>query len=171
LEQTKKRTVVADLKARFEGAAAVYVTDYRGSTAGEMMSLRRKLAAADAQYLVVKNTLARLAVEGTGVACLADDFTGPTAIAIATTDPAAPAKVLKQEIGSLPNVTLRCGMVESRRVEMAEIHALADLPSKEELLAKLLAVINAPASQLARMLNAPGAQVVRLLDAVGKTKA
>jgi large subunit ribosomal protein L10 len=171
LEQTKKRTVVADLKARFEGAAAVYITDYRGSTAGEMMALRRKLAAADAEYLVVKNTLARLASEGTGVACLAEDFTGPTAIAIAAKDPAAPAKVLKKEIGSLPNVTLRCGMVENRRVDTGEIHALADLPSKEELLAKLLAVINAPASQLVRMLNAPAGQVVRLLDAVGKTQA
>jgi len=171
LEQTKKRTVVANLKTRFAGAAAVYITDYRGSTAGEMMALRRKLAAANTEYLVVKNTLARLAAQGTGVACLAEDFTGPTAIAIAAKDPVAPAKVLKKELGSLPNVTLRCGMVESHRVDMAEIQALADLPSKEELLAKLLAVINAPASQLVRMLNAPGAQMVRLLDAAGKTKA
>ena len=170
MDQTTKRTVVADLKSRFEAAAAVYVTDYRGSTAGQMMSLRRKLAAADAEYLVVKNTLARIAAQGTGVACLADDFTGPTAIAIAATDPAAPAKVLKKEIASLPNVTLRCGMVENRRVELTEIHALADLPSKEELLAKLLAVINAPATQLLRLCNAPGEQVVRLLDAVRKTK-
>jgi len=60
--------------------------------------------------------------------------------------------------------------VENRRVELAEIHALADLPSKEELLAKLLALINAPATQLLQVMNAPGAQVVRLLDAVRKTK-
>jgi large subunit ribosomal protein L10 len=168
LDQTQKVAVVEELKGKFASAAAVYVTDYRGSTAAEMMRLRRKLAAADAEYLVVKNTLARLAATATGVECLKEDFIGPTALAIVSTDPAAPAKVLKEELGSLPHVELRCGMVESQRVDLDEIKALAELPSREELLAKLLSLLNAPATRLAQLLNAPGAQMVRLLDAVGK---
>ncbi len=171
MDRSEKAAVVEDLRERFSGAAAVYLTEYRGSTVEEMMGLRRKLAEAGATYRVVKNTLARRAAEGTGAACLAEDFTGPIAVAIAEADPVAPAKVLKEVTAELKNLTLRCGMVEARRVEVEEIHQLAEMPSREELLAKLLSLLNAPAQQLLSLMNAPASQVVRLIDAAAKAKA
>jgi len=163
--------MVDDLRVRFEGATAIYLTEYRGSTVEEMMGLRRKLAEAGATYRVVKNTLARRAAEGTDVACVSDDFTGPIAVAIATSDPVGPAKVLKLETKGLKNLAVRCGMVDAQRVELDEIHALAEMPSRDELLAKLLSLLNTPAQQLLSLMNAPASQMVRLLDAAAKDKA
>jgi len=171
LDRAEKAAMVDDLRVRFEGATAVYLTEYRGSTVEEMMTLRRKLAEAGATYRVVKNTLARRAAQGTRVACLSDDFTGPIAVAIAAGDPVGPAKVLKQELGGLKNLTVRCGMVEAQRVGVTQIHALAEMPSREELLAKLLCLLNTPAQQLLSLLNAPASQVVRLLNAAAKAHA
>jgi len=163
--------MVDDLRVRFEGATAVYLTEYRGSTVEEMMGLRRKLAETGATYRVVKNTLARRAATGTDVACVSDDFTGPIAVAIANGDPVGPAKVLKNEIGGLKNLKVLCGMVDAQRMELDEIHALAELPSRDELLAKLLSLLNTPAQQLLSLMNAPASQMVRLLDAAAKAKA
>jgi len=119
----------------------------------------------------VKNTLARRAAEGTDVACVSDAFRGPIAVAIVTDDPVGPAKVLKQETKGLKNLAVLCGMVDAQRVELAEILALAEMPSREELLAKLLALLNTPAQQLLSLMNAPASQMVRLIDAAAKAKA
>ena len=132
------------------------LVDYKGLNVPQVTELRRKLRASKASYIVVKNTLAKRALKGTPFAPLERYFEGTTAVAYTRTDPVALAKALTLHAKDNPAFTFRAGMVEGRVINVAGINALATLPSKEELFAKLLWVINAPAQRLVTAMNGVG---------------
>ncbi|MCB0324484.1 MAG: 50S ribosomal protein L10 [Bdellovibrionales bacterium] len=161
----EKEAAVADLVGRFENAAATFLVDYKGCGCAELTALRRELRPAGADFAVVKNTLAKRAIADTGAEGLAENFVGPTAVVWSSTDPVSPAKILSNFSKKQESFAIKAGFVDGQVVDSAGVDALASLPSREELLAKLLALMNAPAVQLLQMMNAPAAQLVRTLEA------
>lgn len=159
---------VQALKERLGTARAAVLTEYRGLTVQQLSELRRQLKAAAAEYKVVKNRLARLAVKGSGLGPLAEHLKGPTGVAYTRQDPVAVAKALQTFAKSNPALTIKLGMVEGQVMQPAEIRALADLPSKEQLRAQLVGTIQGPLSQLASLLQAPMRELVYLLEARSK---
>src|SRR5262245_8142991 len=129
------------------------VAKFQGMTVAQDTDLRNKIRATNSQYRVVKNTLARLASQGTPTENVAKTFEGPTAIAYNATDPVALTKALTAYAKANPLFVFKAGMVEGRVVNIEDFAAIAALPSKEELIAKVLFLINAPAQRVAVALN------------------
>jgi large subunit ribosomal protein L10 len=161
----EKQDVVGELNAKFGGSMATFLVDYQGCSCEELTGLRRELEPAGAEFLVIKNTLAKRAVESTDSAELSGKFVGPTAVVWSKEDPVTPAKVLSKFAKDKESFEIKGGVVEGSLVGVAEIEDLASLPSKEEIQAKLLALINAPATRLLQTVNAPAGELVRLLEA------
>ncbi|MBL7661392.1 50S ribosomal protein L10 [bacterium] len=160
----EKEQMVTELNQNFSSAVASFVVEYAGISTSEVTAVRRKLNAKGARLKVIKNTLARRAVTDTDLAKLAEHFSGPTVVVFADSDPVESAKILLDFAKKNETVKLKGGYVDGTIIEGKEIEALAKMPSKLELQAKLLALIAAPATQLVRLLNAPGTNFVRLLD-------
>lgn len=168
LTRAEKETQVSELREKFERASTVFVADYRGLTVQEVNVLRRKLRENGEQsyeYQVAKNTLLRLAVDGTDWAELKDQFTGPTALAFSYSDPVGLAKVLVDYAEEHEALELRSGVVDGKLVGISEIATLATLPSMDQLRAKLVGLLQAPAQQLATLMQAPASQLGRLMGA------
>ncbi len=163
LKREQKEQWVAGIHEKLGGAEAVFVLDYRGLTVAEVNRLRKKLREANGELRVVKNTLLRRAAAGTDSATMEDLFTGPTALALAKTDPVMPAKVLIDFAKDVPRLELRAAVLKGRRLTVAEITRLAALPSLIELRATLLGTLSAPAGQLVRLLATPGGQLARAM--------
>jgi large subunit ribosomal protein L10 len=161
----EKEQIVQELSTRFSNSPAAFVVHYQGCTCEELTGLRNDLRPSGAKFAVVKNTLAKRAVEGTHAAKLADVFDGPTAVIWSGKDPVTPAKLLSNFTKAKESFSVKAGVFEGNVLDAAGVQSLATLPSKEELIAKLLGLFNAPAIQLLRMLNAPAASLVRVLDA------
>jgi large subunit ribosomal protein L10 len=161
LNREGKEALVRKVHEKLKSAEAVYLVDYRGLNVTEINELRRKLREASSEFEVVKNTLLRRAAEGTDTATLAEHFKGPVALTVTGADPIAPAKVLAEFSKGVPHLELRIGILNGRPVEAGEIKKLASLPSLEELRAKLLWLLSAPATQLVRLVAAPGSQLAR----------
>jgi large subunit ribosomal protein L10 len=164
-QRQAKEAVVSDLNQRFSEATAAILIEYKGSTCDELTKLRSDLRPSGARFAIVKNTLAKRAVEGTPAESLAKDFVGPIAVLWTGEDPVAPAKVVSKFAKDNDTFILKSGVVDGDVVDTSGIENLASLPSREEILAKLLAVINAPATQLVRTINAPASQLVGTLGA------
>lgn len=165
-----KKQIVAQLKDKFAQAKLVVLTDYKGLNVAAMNDLRAKLREAGIEYQVVKNTLLRRAAEDTDAAALVDSFTGPSAIALSMDDPVAPAKVLTEFAKANDKLEIKVGVMEGKFLDAASIKALASLPSREILLAKLLSVLVAVPTGMVTVLNEIPAQFVRLLAAVRDQK-
>ena len=163
LKREQKEQCVAEIHEKLGGAEAVFILDYRGLTVAEVSRLRKKLRDVKGELRVVKNTLLRRASAGTDTAAIEDLFTGPTALAVAPTDPVTPAKVLTDFAKDVPRLELRAAMLQGRRLTVAEIARLAALPSLPELRAKLLGTLSAPAARLVRLLATPGGQLARAM--------
>lgn len=161
----EKEQSVAEMKAQFTGAAASFLVQYQGCSCTELTQLRKDLRPSGARFAVIKNTLAKLAVADTDAAALNEAFDGPTAVVWSESDPVTPAKVLTKFAKDQESFAIKAGLVDGRFIDVKEIETLAQLPSREEVLAKLLALINAPATQLLQMVNAPASSLVRLLGA------
>ena len=161
----KKETAVAELKGQLSGASAAFVVEYHGCTCEELTALRRKLRPVGASFSVVKNTIAKRAIADTEVSRLEEFLYGPTALIVANDDPVSPAKFISEFAKEREVFVIKAGVVDGEVVDSQGIKALATLPSKEELLGKLLGLINAPATKLLQTINAPASQVVRLLGA------
>lgn len=159
----QKQQAVAELTEGFKASCAAYVVDYKGCSCEELKSLRKKLLASGSRMSVVKNTLARRALDGKDGAL--DFFVGPTAIVWADTDPVAPAKVISDFAKESNHFSIKGGLVDGDVVSESGVSQLAALPSREELYAKLLSLINAPATRLLQTINAPATDLVRLLGA------
>jgi len=154
LSRAQKENEVAALKDRFGRATSVFVADYRGLDVSSVDALRRELRQKGEgayEYRVTKNTLLRLAVEGSTAEPLRQHFEGPTALAFSFGDPIGLAKVLVDYAKGHEVFELRGGLVEGRPVDQAEIATLATLPGLDELRAKVAGVLQAPAGQLARL--------------------
>lgn len=168
LTRQQKEDQVAELRDKFARATSVFIADYRGLGVKKMESLRSGLRAAEAsssEFRVAKNTLLRLASAGGPMEGLNEHFTGTTSIAMSFGDPVALAKTLVDFGKANEAFDLRGGMLDGAVLGKAEIATLASLPSLDELRGKIVGLLQAPASQLARLLNEPAAQMARVVAA------
>lgn len=149
-----KETQVTALEGVFSGSDAAILLDFKGINVPQVTELRRELKKARASYRVVKNTLARRALAGTAFESLTTHFEGTTAIAYTGEDPVALAKTLTTFMKTAPMLQIKAGVVQGKAVAPAGVTELASLPGKPELYAKLLYVLQAPATNLVRVLNA-----------------
>lgn len=159
---------VAALKERLGTAKTAVLTEYRGLTVRQISDLRKQLKGAAAEYKVVKNRLARLAVKDSPLDPLAGHLKGPTGLVIAREDPVGVAKALQAFVRSNPAFAIKVGMVEGRLLEPTELRSLADLPTKEALRSQLVGALQGPMSQLAMLLTAPQRELVQVLEARSK---
>ena len=152
-----KSEKISQMKEKIEKAKVAIVTDYKGLSVEEITKLRRLIQKEDADYMVTKNTLAKIAIKGTEYEVLADSLTGPVVIAFGFDDQVAPAKVLAEFISAnpeQPGIEIKAGFVEGKVVDLSEIIALSKVPSKETLLTMLACGLNANIANLARAINA-----------------
>jgi large subunit ribosomal protein L10 len=152
--RAKKTEQVEKLSKDLKDVSNVVVATYTKLTVAQDYELRKVLRGAGAKYQVVKNTLVEKAAKGTKVEGALKDLTGVTSIAYTTADPVAMAKALTKYAKDTPEFTFKIGVVEGRVINIKEIEALASMPSREELMSKLLFLINAPAQRLATAINA-----------------
>jgi large subunit ribosomal protein L10 len=165
LDLDKKKAVVAEVSAQLAKAKAVVVAEYRGLEVGRMTELRAKARKSGVYLRVLKNTLARRAVEGTPFAGLSQHMKGPLVYGISP-DAVATAKVLNEFAKANEKLVIRAGAMENAVISPKEVTALASMPSREELLAKLLGTMQAPIAKFVRTLNEVPARFVRTLAAV-----
>jgi large subunit ribosomal protein L10 len=149
----KKEEELNQLKKDLTDAKNMIVAKFQGMTVAQDTELRQKIRATKSDYQVIKNTLAKIAAKGTPAENLAKAFEGPTAIAYNASDPVSLAKALTAYAKTNPLFVFKAGMVEGRVVNIADLNAIASMPSKEELIAKLLFLLNAPAQRIAVALN------------------
>lgn len=152
LEQ--KQQVVNELTEKLQTAVAGVLVDHRGLTVEEDTVLRRELRAAGVEYSVVKNTLTRFAANNVGFTELDPILNGPTALALSFSDVIAPAKVLCEFAKKNEKLEIKSGFMDGKVISIDEIKALADTPSKDVLIAKIMGSLNAPVSKLVRTLQA-----------------
>ena len=137
-----KKVIVADLKAKVEGSQSGVVVDYKGITAAADTKLRKELREAGVEYSVVKNNLLKLAIKGSDLEGMSEVLEGTTALAVSTTDPIAPARILnKFAKDSNGTFKIKSGYLDGKVLSAAEVAAIADLPSKEGLIQMLLSVL------------------------------
>jgi len=159
------------LKAKLEKAQVAILTEYRGYSVEEIMKLRRELQKEGGDYMVTKNTLAKIAVKGTDFEPLVEVLKGPIAIAFGFEDQVSPAKITAKFIKDSKKGAIIGGALDGKLLTAAEAEALAKLPSKEELIAKLLGSINSPATGIVGSMNAVMASLTRAVAAVRDQKA
>lgn len=152
--QQAKAAVISEIAADLESAKAAVLVDYRGLTAEEDTELRRNLRNAGVKYRVLKNTMIRRAAETKGMSELDPFLNGPTAVAFSDSDPVAPAKIISECIKKTNKMAMKCGYVEGAFFTKDQLDALAALPSREELLAKMLGSLNAPLCNFLYAINA-----------------
>ena len=169
----KKQSTVNELHDKLESAKGFYLTDFTGLTVKKVTELRNRLRSAGVEYVVVKNTLAERALEGLDVPdSVADFFKGPTAVAVSTGDPLAPAKVLvdfAKENDNKP--AMKAGVVEGKAYTAKEVDRLAKLPGREQLLSELAGCLEAPMSMMLMMLQGKLQETLGLLEALREQKA
>ena len=171
MNRTEKEQIVQDLAKRLADTPATFIADYRGINVDQATQLRRELTQAGVEYRVVKNNLLKLAAKGTPSEDLQSFCSGPTAIALSGDDPVAPAKILSKFAKDVDAFELKAGVLSGKLLSVAEISALADLPSREELLAKALSSMNAPVSNFVGTMAAIPRSLVQALNAIGGNKA
>ncbi len=170
LKRKEKEALVLELQEKFSRCASVIMTDFTGLNVSGANALRKKLRDVGAEFKVFKNTLLKRAAQGTSVEVLTDYFVGPNAVAIAYEDPVAVAKVLVEFAKENEALEIRGGMLMGRYVDAEGIVALSKLPSREVLLAQLLSVMVAPATNFAQVLAAVPRKLLYALKAIEETK-
>ena len=158
------------MKAKFEKAQVAVVTEYKGYSVEEITNLRRNLQKEGGDYTVTKNTLAKIAIKGTEFEALADLCKGPVAIAFGFEDQVSPAKIVSKFIKDSKKGEILGAVLDGKVLSVEETKALANLPSKEELYAKMLGSINSPASGIVGSINAVMASLTRAVAAVRDQK-
>jgi large subunit ribosomal protein L10 len=170
MARAEKQAAVAEIVESFNGSAGAVLTEYRGLTVKQLQELRRSLGA-NANYAVVKNTLAKLAAKDAGITGFDDLLTGPTAIAFINGDVVEAAKGLRDFAKANPTLVIKGGVLDGKPLDAAEVAKLADLESREVLLGKLAGAMLASLSQAVYLLNAPLAQAARLAGALQAKRA
>lgn len=166
-----KNDKVALIKEKIDKAQVAVVSEYTGLSVEEITKLRRELKKEGGDYMVTKNTLAKIAIKGTPYEVLAETLKGPIAIAFGFTDQVAPAKVLSKFIKDTKKGEIIAAAMDGQLMSAEEAKALANLPSREELYAKMLGCINSPASGIANSVNAVMSSLVRAVAAVRDQKS
>jgi len=167
----QKKAVVKELSEKVKAAKAIVLADYRGLTVEQDTELRNALRKAGVEYKVVKNTLTRFAAKENGLDGLDSFLNGPTAMATSETDPVAPAKVLAEYAKKYDKLELKAGVVEGKVIDVNGIKALAELPPREVLIAKVLGGFNAPISGFVNVLNGNLRGLAVVLNAIAEKKA
>lgn len=172
----KKQAVVAEIKNWLTTAQAVVLTSYRGLNVATDTEMRRELRAAGVTYKVVKNTMLRIAAKEAGIDGLDSHLEGTTAIAFSAEDAVAPAKVLcnfmkKNKLEDQGILTIKVGILDGKVIDAKEVKALANLPSREELIAKLLGSMNAPIANTVGVLSGIIRNFVGVVEAYREKKA
>jgi large subunit ribosomal protein L10 len=160
-----KEANVAELTEKFQSSTAVLLTEYRGLTVSQLKELRRSISA-DATYAVAKNTLIRIAAANAGVTAFDGQLVGPSALAFVHGDPVSVAKALRDFAKANPLLVVKTGYLDGAALTAAEVTKLADLESREVLLAKAAGIFKASLFKAAYMFNAPLAQAARAVDAL-----
>lgn len=148
-----KQPIIDEISASIKDAQSVVVVDYRGLTVAEDTQLRKALREADVTYKVYKNTMMNFAFKGTDCESLASVLEGPSAIAISTVDATAPARVLSKFAKTAPALEIKAGIVEGTFYDANGMKAIASVPSREELLSKLLGSLQSPMANFARVIS------------------
>jgi large subunit ribosomal protein L10 len=169
-KRAEKAESVAELTSRLKASSTAVLADYRGMTVGQMRDLRSKLRDGGIEMVVVKNTLARRAAKAAGYEPLAGELVGPIAMLFAADDVSAPARILNDFIRANRKMVIKGGLLEGQVVRAETVVELADLPSREILLSRLLGAMQAPLGNLASVLQAPLSKFARTLDAVRAQK-
>lgn len=165
MEKKEKEAEVSELREKFSRANAAILGEYRGLTVSEIDKLRNAIRKASGELRVAKNTLAKIASRGTGIEKLESHLTGPTAIILSYSDQAAVAKALTEFAKGQEKFKIKAGVLGNTILDVKGINALAELPGIDQLRAKLLGLINAPASRLARLMVTPGTRVAQVIKA------
>jgi large subunit ribosomal protein L10 len=152
--RAEKESELSQLEGVFKGADAAILIDYKGINVPQVTELRRELRKANAGYRVVKNTLARRALKGTTFETLTAHFEGTPAVAFTEKDPVALAKTLTAFMKNAPTLQIKAAVVQGQAIKPAEVTDLANMPGKPELYARLLSVLQGPATNLVRVLSA-----------------
>jgi len=160
-----KEASVAELTEKFQSSTAVLLTEYRGLTVAQLKELRNSIRQ-DADYAVVKNTLTKIAANNAGITSLDDDLKGPSAVAFVHGDPVAVAKGLRAFAKAHPHLVIKGGYFDGAPLSADEVNKLADLESREVLLAKLAGAMKASLFGAAYLFNAPLSKAVRTVDAL-----
>ncbi len=169
LNLTEKKAVVAEVSEQIASAQAVVLAEYRGLTVSEITTLRAEARKSDVYLRVLKNTLVRRAVEGTDFSSLTDDMVGPLMFGIST-DPVAAAKVMSSFAKDNDKFVIKAGAMPNEVLSLAGIKALASMPSRDELLSKLLGTMQAPIAKFVQTLNEVPTKFVRGVAAVRDQK-
>ena len=166
-----KQDKVSQIKEKIDKAQVAIVTEYKGYSVEEITNLRRALQKEDGDYMVTKNTLAKLAIKGTPYEVLSDVFNGPIAIAFGFGDQVAPAKALSNFIKDTKKGEIIAAAMDGKLLSAEEAKALATIPSKEEIYAKMLGCVNSPATGIVGSINAVMASLTRAIAAVRDQKS
>jgi large subunit ribosomal protein L10 len=150
----QKQLIIDEIKGKLETAKAAVVIDYMGISVAEADAMRKTLREANVDYTVYKNTLIKRAIEGTDFAPLAEVLDGPSALAISTEDATAPARTLNKIIKDFKKMEFKAGVVEGTYYDKAGIEAVAEIPSRDELIAKFMGSIQSPVGKFVRTLAA-----------------
>jgi large subunit ribosomal protein L10 len=170
MPNAEKVAAVAEITEQFSQASAAVITEYRGLTVKQVTDLRRALGS-DVTYAIVKNTLTKRAAQDAGVAIDESLLTGPTAIAFVTGDPVVAAKGLRDFARANPLLVIKGGVLEGKTLSAAEVARIADLESREVLLARLAGALQALPSRAAALFQAPLSQMARLVKALEEKRA
>ncbi len=168
--KSEKEVIVQEIKEKFTNSQAAVLADYRRLNVAEATKLRRRLREAGCEFRVAKNTLASLAASQVGLEELKPYLEGQVAIAFGT-DPVAPAKILSEFIREIKKMEIKAGVLEGKVIDAKGVKALADLPSREVLLAKVLGGMQAPLYGFAGVLQGTLRSLVYTLEAVRKARA
>lgn len=160
----EKTSIITEIQSKVNASPFVLLTEYTGMRVDHLSELRKRLRATGAEYRVVKNNLLRRALKDANLPELAD-LQGQSAVILGEKDVCAAAKVLKGFTAEFTKPVIKGGILDNALLDKAQIMALADLPSREVLLGKILGLLQAPASQLVRLLNTPAAQVAQVIKA------
>lgn len=170
MAKADKATAVADIAEQFKASTATVVTEYRGLSVASLAELRRSLAG-NATYTVAKNTLVKRAAAEAGIEGIDELFAGPTAIAFVNGEPVDAAKAIKKFAKDNKALVIKGGYMDGRALTLAEVEKIADLESREVLLARVAGALKAKQAQAAALFAAPASQVARLAAALQEKKA
>jgi large subunit ribosomal protein L10 len=169
-KKAQKAESIEAITERLKRSSTAVLADYRGMTVAQMQELRNRLRADGVEMLVVKNTLARRAAKAAGYGDLEKELTGPIAMVFAAEDVSGPARAVRDYFVSTRKMAIRAGLLEGRVIDGDTVGELADLPSREVLIARLLGSLQSPVANLANVLQAPLSKLARTLDAVREQK-